>query len=73
MRTGENAQVRGGRVSGRATGRRSPASGPGVGDLGVRETDRDQALAVLRGQRPFEEARIIDDDPAEQPVVGASR
>jgi aerobic C4-dicarboxylate transport protein len=35
----------------------------------VKEIDRDQAMAVLRGERPFDEARMIDDDPAEQSVV----
>ena len=35
----------------------------------VKEIDRDQALAVLRGQRPFDEARMIDDDPADEVVV----
>ncbi len=35
----------------------------------VKEIDRDQAMAVLRGQRPFDESRMIDDDPVEESVV----
>ncbi|HET6969197.1 MAG TPA: cation:dicarboxylase symporter family transporter [Ornithinibacter sp.] len=39
----------------------------------VKEIDRDQAAAVLRGELPFDEARMIDDDPAEEPVPAPER
>ncbi len=35
----------------------------------VKEIDRDQAMAVLRGQPPFDESSRIDDDPVEESAV----